>query len=239
MSAQQPSVKLNADEWGTFRRYTGAYGVADRVATLGTIAKVFGGIGAVGFLLLLPSAPGGGEKYFLGLAFGCVFQGVVVGTLLHAVAQIQRATLDTAVHTSPFLTDDLRSRLMLPGTRPVVTLVLAAAPTQTPPQAGAPATPQTQTSTVAAPAQKAAAPPAQKAAAQPQPTAVPQPAPVAQAAAERQVFFYSDTGTQYGPYSATEMQTFLADGLINMQTLVFRAGGTDWLTAQEFPELIQ
>ena len=53
-------------------------------------------------------SPGGG--FLLGLIVAALF--FVVGIIVAAQGQLLKATLDTALHSSPFLTDDLRASIM-------------------------------------------------------------------------------------------------------------------------------
>jgi hypothetical protein len=51
-----------------------------------------------------------GRGFLLGLIVAALF--FVVGIIVAAQGQLLKATLDTAVHSSPFLTDDLRAVIM-------------------------------------------------------------------------------------------------------------------------------
>lgn len=108
-------------------RYIDAYRVANTAVAFGNTVKTVGVVLAAlifipALLFTLASAnqtSGNGMALALGaLLLGAVFAGAVgivffvLGTLLCAHGQLLRATLDTAVNTSPFLTDDLRSEIM-------------------------------------------------------------------------------------------------------------------------------
>ncbi len=69
--------------------------------------------------------------------------------------------------------------------------------------------------------------------------ATPEPSLVVQSPEERAVFYYAENGISRGPFTLTEMRAFLADGMFDSETFIFREGGTDWLTVRDFPELIQ
>lgn len=69
--------------------------------------------------------------------------------------------------------------------------------------------------------------------------ATPQPGVIVQSPEERAVIHYAENGMSRGPFTLTEMRAFLADGMFNSETFIFREDGTDWLTVRDFPELIQ
>jgi GYF domain 2 len=50
-------------------------------------------------------------------------------------------------------------------------------------------------------------------------------------------YFYSKEGKEEGPFSATELQTFRAKGVIGDTTPVFRTGDKDWLPLAQSPGL--
>ncbi|MCX6539835.1 MAG: zinc ribbon domain-containing protein [Acidobacteria bacterium] len=93
------------------RRYVDAYRVANTISWFGQAIKVGGGILGVFIFAGVSEAmksPGGG--LIIGIMVGAVF--FVIGVMVAAQGQLLRATLDTAVHSSPFLTDDLRATVM-------------------------------------------------------------------------------------------------------------------------------
>ena len=98
-------------------RYSDAYIVARTITDLGATIKFIGivigaGIALIGFYAA-DSAHSGQ------LAIGGIILGVIVsipifilGILVAAQGQILKATLDTAVHTSPLLTKDDMQKIM-------------------------------------------------------------------------------------------------------------------------------
>lgn len=102
------------------KRYRDAYQVANVTSGIGTLIKLVGFLGG----LLLIAAP------FASASFGfmnvdppifvaaCILGVVVIlvffffGILVSAQGQILRASLDNAVHGSPFLTDEQRFQIM-------------------------------------------------------------------------------------------------------------------------------
>ena len=101
-------------------RYRDGYRVAGAAIGFGTIIKAFGWV--VGVLTLISgvlaslNAYGPGKFVF---AFGGFFAAVfvvlafyVIGTVVAAVGQTLRASLDTAVHTSPFLSNEQKALSM-------------------------------------------------------------------------------------------------------------------------------
>lgn len=129
---QGPQIKTAAQgrsqrERSLRDRYVDAYRVANAAVAFGNTVKTVGVVlAALVFipvlLFALASAnqtSGNGIALALGaLLLGAVFAGAigmvffVLGTLLCANGQQLRAALDTAVNTSPFLHDDLRSEIM-------------------------------------------------------------------------------------------------------------------------------
>jgi hypothetical protein len=103
------------------RRYKDAYLVARAVNGYGSIIKVAGII--IGSLLMLVglflvfqrdntsfALASGVMLLFFGIFVGVLFY--LIGILISAQGQILKASLDGAVNTSPFLTDDNRARIM-------------------------------------------------------------------------------------------------------------------------------
>jgi hypothetical protein len=99
-------------------RYRDAYRVGMALVTLGTGIKIVGGIlGGIIFLGSLSSANsqfGGGGLVLSGVFGAGVVGGLfwVCGVVVAAQGQILRATLDTAVASSRFLTDSERADAM-------------------------------------------------------------------------------------------------------------------------------
>jgi hypothetical protein len=103
------------------RRYRDAYAVANAIDAEGQRIKIFAIIAAVGIgILTLPmmaAAPAGalsaGVLLFGGLAAFMAWALIHNrGVLVAAEGQMLLAALDTAVHTSPFLTDAEREQAM-------------------------------------------------------------------------------------------------------------------------------
>lgn len=99
-------------------RYSDAYVVARTVDGVGLTIKTVGIlIGALLALASLASASKGGAGIllaFMGIAVAGTIATVLflLGTLASAQGQILKATLDTAVNSSHFLTDQDRARIM-------------------------------------------------------------------------------------------------------------------------------
>jgi uncharacterized membrane protein required for colicin V production len=102
------------------KRYRDAYRVARVTNGFGVAIKVLGLIGA-GLLVLLGAAVASdGPRNplsllgVLGIAFG-LFAGAlffIIGVMVSAQGQILKASLDGAVNSSPFLTNEHRARIM-------------------------------------------------------------------------------------------------------------------------------
>jgi len=93
------------------RRYVDGYRVANAVSSFGQIIKVAGCVlGLLVFIGLGDALKSPSARVLLGLFVGALF--FVVGTFVAAQGQLLKATLDSAVHSSPFLTDDLRAEIM-------------------------------------------------------------------------------------------------------------------------------
>ena len=68
----------------------------------------------VAIIAATQSTSSGAEMFFSGLLLGIVvaIPIFILGVLVGAQAQVVMAALDTAVHTSPFLTNDDKERVM-------------------------------------------------------------------------------------------------------------------------------
>ena len=98
-------------------RYRDAYLVSSAVAAIGAAVKIIGVV--LGLLILLAGVISGMQSSSVAVTFGGVLLGAVVaipifvlGVLVSAQAQVLKATLDTAVHSSPFLTKENMARVM-------------------------------------------------------------------------------------------------------------------------------
>ena len=89
-------------------RYRDAYRVAAAQVGLGDVIKIVGGIlaGIIGLGALSAGGVFAAAGVFVALIAGVLFW--VCGVLVAAVGQMLRATLDTAVASSPFLSDHER-----------------------------------------------------------------------------------------------------------------------------------
>lgn len=116
------------------KRYKDAYRVANTINIFGGLSKITGillalvisGISVfLGFLLAATGrgAPLGQADFtlilgtivgFIGVVIGLVFGAMffILGVLISALGQNLMATLDAAVHTSPFLSPDLKMQAM-------------------------------------------------------------------------------------------------------------------------------
>lgn len=98
-------------------RYRDAYLVARATAAIGAVVKAVGiGLGCLIAIVavIMGSQTGGGPQFFFGGLLLGVIVGIpiyVLGVLVSAHAQVLKATLDTAVHSSPFLTKDEMARV--------------------------------------------------------------------------------------------------------------------------------
>ncbi len=115
--AAPPPMELAGDDT-TKRiqvRYLDAYRVTATLVYIGSVLKVVGiTLGLIGLALTLSSANDGyrtDEAALLVGGAGSVFVFTaffVLGVIISALAQVLRAGLDQAVHSSPFLDDDQR-----------------------------------------------------------------------------------------------------------------------------------
>jgi hypothetical protein len=110
--ASGSSLAVNLTE-----RYQNAYRVARTACGLGTAAKVVGLFaGGVVFLGGLVGAAGAlGQAGFIGgLVLACIIATLfwILGSLVAAVGENLKASLDTAVHTSTFLDNAQRAKIM-------------------------------------------------------------------------------------------------------------------------------
>ena len=98
-------------------RYADAYRVADSVVSIGAFIKVLSVLVAVGSVFVGGLA--GAETSSGILLYWAVLSGVcagipvfVVGLLVCAAGRLVKASIDTAVHSSPFLTDSEKASVM-------------------------------------------------------------------------------------------------------------------------------
>ena len=97
-------------------RYTDAYRVASALIAFGTTVKVIGAVVAVVIVLagIASSDSLGSRALIAGLLLGGVVGFIfwIAGVLVTALGQFLRASVDTAVNTSPFLSDAEKTRMM-------------------------------------------------------------------------------------------------------------------------------
>jgi hypothetical protein len=102
-------------------RYSDAYLVSQAVDGSGRVIKGIGVIAAAVFLLVglwwIGNGRVGDGSFPMGVV--CIISGLFVGTLFYLIGvlisaqgQILKASLDNAVNSSPFLTDDHRAEIM-------------------------------------------------------------------------------------------------------------------------------
>ncbi|MBI3767862.1 MAG: hypothetical protein HY271_05115 [Deltaproteobacteria bacterium] len=94
------------------KRYRDAYSVATVIVSFGSSIKIVGILVGVGIMLLAfqASAQMGVAGMLLGGVAGGIFY--LLGILISAQGQILHAVLDTAVNSSPFLTNPDRAEIM-------------------------------------------------------------------------------------------------------------------------------
>lgn len=101
----------------TMTRYRDGYAKARAVIRIGELIKIAGGLITGIYIfggILIGAKQSSGTLLLMSILVG-VFTGVpifVLGILVCAAGQLIKATLDTAVHTSPFLTDPERASAM-------------------------------------------------------------------------------------------------------------------------------
>lgn len=103
------------------KRYIDAYLVARAVTGFGSMIKVMGIVIAIllvliGFVVASQSGPRDPISYLgimgivVGVISGALFY--IIGVLVSAQGQILKASLDSAVNSSPFLTNEHRAKIM-------------------------------------------------------------------------------------------------------------------------------
>jgi hypothetical protein len=101
---------------GNSKRYTDAYRVASALIAFGTTVKVIGAAVAVIIVLagIASSDSLGSHGLIGGLLIACIIGLIfwIAGVLVTALGQFLRASVDTAVNTSPFLSDAEKAKMM-------------------------------------------------------------------------------------------------------------------------------
>ena len=122
-----PSSAITSETPPVMKRYTDAYRVAQVIVTVGTIIKVVGAVLSVFTWLLVMSLGsfarmGGGSgsdgasivAFFLAVILGgfvfVLFY--IFGVIVSANGQLLKANLDSAVHSSPFLSNEQMAQVM-------------------------------------------------------------------------------------------------------------------------------
>lgn len=108
---------LNSESSALLKRYKDAYLVAKATVTIGTTIEIVGLVLAI--LIIGGSFAAANHQKIavfgiIGLIVG-VFIGVLfylLGVLVKAQGQILRATLDTAINSSPFISDEQKARAL-------------------------------------------------------------------------------------------------------------------------------
>lgn len=116
-----PTFSVEAPEIQKMRsRYRNAYQVARTIVGVGGSFKVIGVILSgliviLSFMAITQTRSGMGLAMgILGLVIGLIVGALIylIGVIVAAQGQILKANLDTAVNTSPFLTNDIRAEIM-------------------------------------------------------------------------------------------------------------------------------
>jgi hypothetical protein len=114
--AEDQVVKVSQEVFALMKRYKDGYHVSTVIVTAGNAIKILGGIvaGIIALVSIIAAshssaavAVGG---ILVAIAYGLLFY--LSGMLIGALGQILKATLDTAVNTSPSLTEIQRARIM-------------------------------------------------------------------------------------------------------------------------------
>ena len=116
MNTLDPTIELAAV--GVAKRYIDGYRVAQTIIAIGNVIKAIGaGVGGLLALVSFAAISQSGSGVFIG--FIGIVLGVVIGLVLFllgvvvaAQGQLLLAALDTAVNSSPFLTDEEKTKAM-------------------------------------------------------------------------------------------------------------------------------
>lgn len=99
-----------------YNRYTDAYRVANITESIGKITQGIGAIlGIIVLMAILSSRDSlGGASWIIGIVVALIVGGAffLMGIFISASGQILRATLDSAVNTSPLLSNDEKAMIM-------------------------------------------------------------------------------------------------------------------------------
>ena len=94
-------------------RYTDAYRIAGITVGFGTVVRVVGGVLGAAVLFIGSHEFGLVQALFVAALVAAIF--FFIGMLLATQGQVLKATLDTAVNSSPFLTDNQKAIAMSLG----------------------------------------------------------------------------------------------------------------------------
>jgi len=115
---QAASSSSDSFTWSACGRYQDAYLVARATTGIGAVVKFVGiGLGVLVWLVMVilgSQANRTGEAFLGGLVFGAVvaIPLYVLGVLVSALGEVLKATLDTAMHGSPFVKKEDMARVM-------------------------------------------------------------------------------------------------------------------------------
>jgi hypothetical protein len=113
---ETPKLQYPAEARSVEGRYLDGYREANLYTGLGATVKkaslVVGG--AIAVLVLFDMRELWAPLGLFGFVAGAVLGGIgwIIGTLISSQGQLLKATLDAAVHTSPFIDDKVRARIM-------------------------------------------------------------------------------------------------------------------------------
>lgn len=113
--ADKPRANIFAPISSVENRYKDAYRVTSSIVFIGGLVKVAGVVvGIGGSLILLDALPksSAAKVSVMVVAAVVMFLFWVIGVAIAAQGQILMASLDSAVHSSPFLSDAQRARVM-------------------------------------------------------------------------------------------------------------------------------
>jgi hypothetical protein len=120
-SVRKASARDSSEVASLMKRYTDAYVVGRAITGFGSLIKVIGIVIAIllvliGFLVAAKNGPRETISYLgiigivVGVLSGALFY--IIGVLVSAQGQILKASLDSAVNSSPFLTNEHRAKIM-------------------------------------------------------------------------------------------------------------------------------
>jgi hypothetical protein len=114
--AEGQVVQVSQEVFALMKRYKDGYHVSTVIVTAGNAIKILGGIvaGIIAVASIIAASQSSAAVavggILVAIAYGLLFY--LSGMLVGAQGQILKATLDTAVNTSPSLTEIQRARIM-------------------------------------------------------------------------------------------------------------------------------